>query len=51
MKKESKEVSFFEKVLLYIGIDVHKASWVVTIRTYDLELKTFSMKPYAEEFN
>ena len=49
MKKDSKEVSFFEKVLLYIGIDVHKARWVVTIRTYDLELKTFSMKPSAEE--
>lgn len=51
MKKESKEVLFFDRVLLYIGIDVHKARWVVTIRTYDLELKTFSMKPYAEEFN
>ena len=23
--------------------------WVVTVRTYDLELKTFSMKPSAEE--
>ena len=41
--------SFFEKILLYIGIDVHKSKWVVTIRTYDLELKTFSMKPSAEE--
>jgi transposase len=50
MKTESTtENSFFEKVLLYIGIDVHKAKWVVTIRTYDLELKTFSMKPSAEE--
>jgi transposase len=49
MKKDSKEVSFFDKVLLFIGIDVHKARWVVTIRTYDLELKTFSMKPSAEE--
>ncbi len=34
---------------MFIGIDVHKAKWVVTIRTYDLELKTFSMKPSAEE--
>lgn len=49
MKTESNNSSFFEKVLLFIGIDVHKAKWVVTVRTYDLELKTFSMKPSAEE--
>lgn len=56
METEQKEESFFsrsdgfpEKVLLYIGIDVHKTKWVVTVRTYDLELKTFSMKPSAEE--
>jgi transposase len=41
--------SFFEKNLLFVGIDVHKSKWVVTLRTYDLELKTFSMKPSAEE--
>lgn len=41
--------SFFEKVLLFVGIDVHKTKWVVTIRTYDLELKTFTMQPSAEE--
>jgi transposase len=34
---------------LFIGIDVHKKRWVVTVRTYDLELKTFSMGPSAEE--
>jgi transposase len=49
MKTELDNTSFFEKVLLFIGIDVHKAKWVVTVRTYDLELKTFSMKPSAEE--
>ena len=43
------EKSFFEKVLLFVGIDVHKAKWVVTIRTYYLELKTYSMWPNAEE--
>lgn len=48
METEIKNKSFFEKVLLYIGIDVHKSKWVVTIRTYDLELKTFSMEPSAE---
>ena len=49
MKKDTTEVSFFEKMLLFVGIDVHKSKWVVTIRTYDLELKTFTMKPSAEE--
>jgi len=50
MKSEEKNnTSFFENILLFIGIDVHKLKWVVTIRTYDLELKTFTMKPSAEE--
>lgn len=49
MKTEPDNTSFFENILLFIGIDVHKSKWVVTIRTYDLELKTFSMKPSAEE--
>jgi len=49
MKADNNTTSFFEKVLLFIGIDVHKAKWVVTVRTYDLELKTFSMIPSAEE--
>lgn len=41
--------SYFEKKNLYVGIDVHKKSWVVTVRAYDLELKTFSMFPSAEK--
>ncbi len=50
MKSEtSVDNLFFEKRVLFIGIDVHKAKWVVTIRTYDLELKTFSMSPNAGE--
>ncbi len=49
MKTDQNSVSFFEKVLLFIGIDVHKSKWVITVRTYDLELKTFTMKPSAEE--
>ena len=49
MKNNTDNNSFFEKILLFIGIDVHKSKWVVTVRTYDLELKTFSMKPSAEE--
>ena len=41
--------SCFENKEIYVGIDVHKKRWVVTVRTYDLELKTFSMQPVAEE--
>jgi hypothetical protein len=47
MKRENQNLSFENKEL-FIGIDVHKAKWVVTVRTYDLELKTFSMQPIAE---
>ena len=47
--EELVSTSFFEKVTLFVGIDVHKAKWVVTIRTYELALKTFSMQPNAEE--
>lgn len=39
----------FEGKDLYLGIDVHKVRWVVSVRTYDLELKTFSMSSHAEE--
>ncbi len=35
--------SVFSNKHLFVGIDVHKKRWVVTIRSYDLELKTFSM--------
>lgn len=34
---------------LFVGIDVHKKRWVVSVRTYDLELKTFSMTADAEQ--
>lgn len=47
MKK--KEVSVYSGKHIYVGIDVHKKRWVVSVRTYDLELKTFSMFPIAEE--
>ena len=49
MKK--KTVSVYSGKHIYIGIDVHKKRWVVCIRTYDLELKTFSMSPCAEELD
>jgi transposase len=33
----------------FLGIDVHHKSWRVTIRTNNMELKTFSMNPSAEQ--
>jgi transposase len=48
--KEEKEVSgYFSGKDLYVGLDVHKKRWVVSVRTYDLELKTFSMDASAIE--
>jgi hypothetical protein len=35
------EVKNWEGHNLYVGIDVHKNKWVVTVRTEELELKTF----------
>lgn len=49
MKKE--KVSVYSGKHIYVGIDVHKKRWVVTVRSYDLELKTFSMFPSAEELD
>ena len=46
---EKKEESVYKNKVLYVGVDVHKKRWVVTVRSYDLELKTFSMLPLAEE--
>lgn len=47
---EKKKSSFvFNDKNLFVGIDVHKKRWVVTVRSYDLELKTISMSPTAEE--
>jgi len=39
--------NFYQGKDLYVGIDMHKKRWVVTIRTRDLELRTFSANPSA----
>ncbi len=46
---EKKVESVYKGKHLFVGIDVHKKRWVVSIRSYDLELKTFSMSAVAEE--
>jgi len=35
----------------YLGIDVHKRSWAVTIRSNNIVLKTFSMNPSPKELS
>lgn len=39
----------FEGQTFYVGIDVHKANWKVTLRNSNIELKTFSMDPSPEQ--
>ena len=39
----------FGSQFFYIGIDVHKKRWIVTIRSNGMELRTFSMNPSPEE--
>ena len=36
---------------LYIGIDVHKKSWQVTILLNGMKVKVFSMNPNPKELN
>ena len=35
----------------FIGLDVHKKQWTVTIRTQELALTTFPMNPSPEELH
>jgi transposase len=39
----------FERQPFFIGLDVHKKSWTVTIRSNQMHLKTFSMNPSSQE--
>lgn len=39
----------FQNQIFYIGLDVHKKSWTVTIRHCGMTLKTFSMNPSGAE--
>lgn len=46
--RQHTKLSFFGQSF-FIGIDVHKKRWVITIRTNRMELKTFSMNPSPQE--
>jgi len=44
MKTQNKDLDFCNQDF-YLGIDVHKNSWNVSIRSNNIKLKTFSMNP------
>jgi len=48
MQTKGKTISFKEQNI-YIGIDVHLKSWVVTIMVEDTYFKTFSQNPKAQD--
>jgi len=48
MSLQTKKVQF-DNQPFYLGIDVHKKSWHVTIRTHNLHLKTFAMEPSPQK--
>ncbi len=48
MKKNNKKINFNNQII-FIGIDVHKKSWTITIRIAGVQIKTFSMNPNPEE--
>ena len=37
----------FKEQIFYIGIDVHKKSWTITVRTLDIEVGHFTQEPGA----
>lgn len=48
MKRNSNAISF-ENQVFFIGIDVHKRNWSVTIRNSGMCLKTYSINPDPSE--
>jgi transposase len=39
----------FDGQIFFIGIDVHKKSWTVTLRSNGMQLKTFTMEPNTKK--
>lgn len=48
MQKQNIQLDFSNQKV-FIGIDVHKQNWVVTVRMHQIELKTFSMESSSEQ--
>ncbi len=50
MRDQERQLNFGNQEF-YLGIDVHKRSWAVTIRSNNIVLKTFSMNPSPKELS
>jgi len=50
MQKKNKELDFSNQII-FVGIDVHKKSWTITIQIAGLRVKTFSMDPNPEQLS
>lgn len=50
MRQKINEKSF-EGQSIYVGIDIHKKSWKVSVMTENLDYKTFSAVPQADKLN
>lgn len=50
MKTQNNQIDFSNQIF-FVGIDVHKKQWTVTIRNNGMALKTFSMNPSPEELS
>ena len=48
MSTQNSNTISFKGKHFFVGFDVHKTRWVVTIRHSGMHLKTFSMDPYPE---
>lgn len=48
MYTKNEQINFNNQVF-YIGLDIHKKNWSVTIRTNNMELSHFSMNPSPKE--
>jgi transposase len=48
MTTENNQIDFSNQPI-FIGIDVHKKSWTVTVRATELEMNTHSMNPLPDE--
>ena len=51
MNKGNSSTLSFENQIFFVGIDVHKKKWHVTIRSSNMELKTFVMDPVPEQLS
>lgn len=50
MQKKNKELDFSNQII-FVGIDVHKKSWTITIHIAGVQIKTFSINPNPKELS